>query len=124
MGKALILIAEDCPETRSLYYWWLTEKGFDVAAAGDGEEALKLLDAIQPDLILTDLRMPKVEGLEVIRQVRSRQALAHVPVVAMTAHRGESLGEAVRAGASEVIDKARGLDHLTEILGRLLRQAA
>ena len=124
MGKALILIAEDCPETRSLYYWWLTEEGFDVAAAGDGEEALRLLDTIHPDLILTDLMMPKVDGLEVIRQVRGRQALAHIPVVAMTAHRGESLAAASKAGASEVIDKAKGLDHLTEILGRLLRKAA
>ena len=87
--KACVLVVEDTADTRRLLQFLLTEAGYDVRLAADGAAALRLLLHLRPDVIITDLKLPEVEGLELIRQIRAKGALAHTPIVAITAYCSE-----------------------------------
>lgn len=87
-GRPRLLIAEDDPVIRNLLEFMLTQKGFAIDCVADGEEAMGRLHRKGYDLALIDLQMPKKDGFEVTRAVRSREAAggAHMPIVALTAH--------------------------------------
>lgn len=93
-GRPLILIAEDESEIVDILAAYLTRAAFRTAHARDGREALELHRTLDPDLILLDVRMPHVDGWEVLRQVRQR---GHTPIIMVTAH-------------DEDEDKLRGLE--------------
>lgn len=80
-----ILIAEDHPASLELMRYLLTASGYEVLTAADGEEALAVMRAERPDLLICDLQMPKIDGYEVLRQVREDPGLRHIPVIAVTA---------------------------------------
>lgn len=82
---ARILIAEDHPASLELLRYLLAANGYDILSAEDGEAALDLARRETPDLIICDLQMPKKNGYEVVRQLKSEPALAAIPVVAVTA---------------------------------------
>ncbi|HVG96407.1 MAG TPA: response regulator, partial [Chloroflexota bacterium] len=77
-----ILIAEDEASIVDLASLYLTREGFTVHAARDGEEALELARRVQPDLVVLDLMMPRVDGWEVCRRLRKE---SNVPVIMLTA---------------------------------------
>lgn len=82
---ARILIAEDHPASLELMRYLLEASGYTVLIAADGVEALAVVRAEYPDLLICDLQMPKADGYEVLRQMKDDSALKHIPVIAVTA---------------------------------------
>ena len=80
-----VLIVEDEPDIRELVVHHLKREGYQVSAAASGEEALRQVQAVPPDLVLLDLMMPAMDGLEVCRRLRQDPATASLPIVMLTA---------------------------------------
>jgi CheY-like chemotaxis protein len=111
------LLVEDAPFLRYAFGRLLRLHGFEVREATDGQQALDALDAFQPQLVLTDLMMPVMDGVELIRRLRADPRTATLPIVAITADATESAERQARdAGAIDVITKP--ID-LADLLARL-----
>ena len=103
-----ILVIEDNAIAASLYRSALSQAGYQVDVASDGEAGLAAIDKIHPDLVLLDLMLPKVEGLEVLRQIRSNPALNSMPVmVTSNAYTNARMDELWKAGATQILTKAK-----------------
>ena len=87
--RSKILVVDDEPEAVELIEFNLKQAGFDVVAAADGAEALKKARATPPSLILLDLMLPEVDGLEVCKILRRDPATARIPIVMVTAKAAE-----------------------------------
>jgi DNA-binding response OmpR family regulator len=110
-----MLIVDDEPDAIELLSEFLTGKGYEVIAAYNGEEALKKVKAERPHLILLDIRMPGINGLEVLRQVR--QIDQEVGVIVVTAVQEEETGrQALMLGAFDYIVKPLNLEYLERSL--------
>jgi two-component system phosphate regulon response regulator PhoB len=92
-----ILVVEDEDSLATLLQYNLQKEGYDVALAGDGEEALLKVDERLPDLVVLDWMLPKVSGIEVCRRLRQRNETRNLPIIMLTARGEES-------------DRIRGLD--------------
>ena len=101
-----VLIAEDEPDIRDLLAFHLEREGFEVARAATGDEALRQVSASVPDLLLLDLMLPLVNGLDVCRRLRADPRTASLPIVMLTA-RGEELDRVLglELGADDYIVK-------------------
>ncbi len=86
----LVLVVDDDEAVRTLASWQLESDGFTVAQAGDGNEALTAIDADPPDLVVLDLTMPGVGGLDVLRRVRGAPATEALPVIVLSGRSGET----------------------------------
>lgn len=84
MGGPKVLVAEDDPSVRMTISFVLEDEGFDVSCAEDGEEALRMAKADPPDVILLDSIMPKMDGQEVLMQLRAEVSTRDIPVVVLT----------------------------------------
>ena len=82
--RALVLVVDDEPMIREILAEWLVEEGYRVHCAADGQEALDLVGAEIPDVIVTDIRMPRVHGLQLVERLRANGQA--VPVVFISAH--------------------------------------
>lgn len=95
-----ILLAEDNPLLSKVSTSALRRGGYDVVLAVDGEDALEKAESEQPDLILLDVIMPKLQGFEVLAELRANPATAAIPVVMLSnLGQAEDVQEALRAGA-------------------------
>jgi two-component system, cell cycle response regulator DivK len=104
--KPLILLVEDMLDARELYAEYLAYDGFSVVTAINGHEAIGLARLLRPDLILMDIRLPGMDGLEATADIKSDPQLSHIPVVAITADSSNDISErARRAGCSAIIFK-------------------
>jgi DNA-binding response OmpR family regulator len=103
-----IVIIEDNAAAANIYRGTLLREGFNVEVATDGELGLASVISSPPDLVLLDLMLPKIDGVELLRRIRATASLANLPVVVMsnsyTQARLDSLNE---AGASRIISKAK-----------------
>jgi DNA-binding response OmpR family regulator len=81
---AYILIVEDDPDTRLLYQVALTFEGYDVASAGDGVEALVLMEQRLPDLVVLDLGLPRLDGWSVQQEIAASAVMRQIPIVIAT----------------------------------------
>jgi len=81
-----ILIVEDNPPNMRLIEMVLRAKGYTLLKATDGEEALDMAMRERPDLIIMDIQLPKLNGLEVTKKLRETPALSHIPIIAVTAY--------------------------------------
>jgi len=124
MSKACILLAEDNTDMRLLLHYVLEGRGFEVTEAENGDAALELLAQTHPDLILTDLMMPQVDGLELIRRVRAQDEFTDLPIVAMSAYGGDHLAKAYVNGATATIRKPLEVDTLIDTINQLLPDQA
>ena len=116
---AAILIVEDEPKMRRLIELQLAEQGYATVSAGDAETGLKLLGENPVDLVLTDFRLPGMNGLEFL-QAAKRINVA-LPVVVMTAYGSvETAVEAMKAGASDYVLKPFSLDELVLVIRKEL----
>ncbi len=117
-----ILIVDDEKEIRSLLSKALTKHGgFQIDVAENGEEALKKIEKDQFDLVLTDLKMPKINGLELIRRVATNQP--NTLTVLMTGHGSiDSAIEAMKQGASDYLTKPLNLDEMFIRLRKVLEE--
>ena len=103
---AKVLVVDDDGVTRKFLQFLLRSQGFGVRAAADGIEALELLAREEVDLVITDLNMPRLDGLELIRRIRAHPAAAGIPVILLTTEGDEeSRRQGVEAGASEYLVK-------------------
>ncbi len=119
-----ILLVDDSRVTRELMKVYLIAKDVTLLEAGDGEEALALVRARRPDLVLADLRMPKLDGPSMCAAMRGDPALRTIPVVILTSNRDEdSLGRCRDAGAREVLLKPIQPHPLLEAIRRNLPAA-
>ena len=87
MQDARVLVVDDEPMVREVLSRYLEHDGFDVVTADDGEQALERFDGHRPDLVLLDLMLPRIDGLEVFRRMR---AVGDVPVIMITARGRET----------------------------------
>jgi len=97
-----VLVVEDNPDARDIFVSTLSSHGYEVCEASDGVEALEKLEAAHVDLILTDLRMPRIDGITLASAVRKLAHLHHLPIIALT--------------ATPMINKAGMLDLFDEVL--------
>jgi CheY-like chemotaxis protein len=112
-----VLLVEDAPFLRYAFGRLLRLHGFEVREANDGREALDCVGGFRPQLVLTDLMMPVMDGVELIRRLHDDPATTELPVVAITADSTEVAERQAReAGAVDVITKPIDLPAL---LGRL-----
>ena len=81
-----ILIVEDNPQSMKLLLMTLKPHGYVLLEAEDGQEALKIADRDKPDLIIMDIQLPKVSGLEVTKRLRRMPAFNHILIIAITAY--------------------------------------
>lgn len=79
-----VLVVEDVPSERELICQYLREGGCQVESAADGEQALAMLDRVQPQIVVTDLVMPGMSGLELCRMIKRKPNLEKLPVIACT----------------------------------------
>ena len=101
-----LLLVEDCSDLRHLFARILERHGHQVYAASDGGEALDLAPVFRPEVVVTDLMMPGVDGLELIRRLREMPDLGGVPIVAMSAAATAESERRVReAGAAALLVK-------------------
>ena len=118
-AKGRILVVDDEPNARTALTELLLEEGYIVEAAGDGFEALGRLAAFAPDMVLTDLKMPGMDGLELMSWLRERDPA--LPVVVMSAFGDvETAVGIMRAGARSYLRKPVNLIELTAVLAEEL----
>ena len=112
---ARILIAEDEPDIRELVAFTLRFAGHEVTPASNGEEAVQMASRIIPDLILMDVRMPKMTGYDACRAMKADPVLKDIPVVFLSAKGQDSeIQTGLEAGAEEYLLKPFAPDQLTE----------
>jgi DNA-binding response OmpR family regulator len=105
-----ILIADDNPENLDIFQRRLAVQGYEILMATDGEEALAIARAQQPDLILLDVMMPKMDGIEACRHLKADPSLPFVPIIMVTAKTGsQDVVAGLDAGADEYLPKP--VDH-------------
>lgn len=115
-----VLLVEDTDFLRYAFGRLLRLYGFEVCEATDGREALDRLEEFQPQLVLTDLMMPVMDGVELIRRIHERPDTSNLPVVAITADATTHAERLARnAGAVDVIHKPIDLPTLLERLETL-----
>ena len=112
-GAPIILVIEDYSDSRRLLSSWLRGKGYKVVEARNGKEGLLQANRITPNLILMDLAMPELDGVEATRQLRQRNTLSRTPIFAITAYgTAEVKKDAIAAGCSQVFVKPLDLEAL------------
>jgi len=116
-----ILVVDDDPDHLNVVSTILEESGYQVERAGDAEEALSRIHAFQPAMVLTDLRLPGMDGVQLLERVR--EGMEHVEVVVMTGHEDmtSAIG-AMRAGAFDYVVKPIEVTHLQNLVERCLRE--
>jgi DNA-binding response OmpR family regulator len=121
---AKILIAEDERDIRDLITFTLSFAGHQVTAASNGAEAVEKALQIIPDLILMDVRMPRMTGYEACKRMKEEDSIKHIPVAFLSAKGQETeVQTGLEAGAVEYILKPFSPDQLTERVNKLLAQA-
>jgi CheY-like chemotaxis protein len=120
---AKILIAEDERDIRDLVAFTLRFAGHEVVAVGNGEEAVEAARKEMPDLILMDVRMPRMTGYEACEHMKADDQLKDIPVVFLSAKGQESeIQTGLSAGAAEYLLKPFAPAELTQRVGELLVQ--
>ncbi len=121
--RPTILIVENEVSNRVLIEKVLSTRGYRCLSASNGREALDMLDREVVDLILTDLSMPVLDGYRTTELIRERPAMAHVPIVAVTAYALNDENEAaLHIGCNEYLTKPFKPRQLLEVVERLLPQ--
>jgi two-component system phosphate regulon response regulator PhoB len=118
-----VLVVEDEDALSALLQYNLDKEGYAVTVAGDGEEALVLIDEQQPDLIVLDWMLPKVSGVEVCRRLRARPETRNLPIIMLTARGEES--DRIRGldtGADDYVVKPFSMSELAARIRAVLRR--
>jgi CheY-like chemotaxis protein len=122
MQRLKILLVEDEDDARALYCYMLAVAGYKVSAVRNGLEALAEIQVNRPDVVVTDIVMPVLGGLDLIAAVRSNDELADLPVVAITSLGENHREEARTAGATDVITKPIELARMREVIEAAFRK--
>jgi two-component system cell cycle response regulator DivK len=115
------LVVEDFEDTRYLMRMELERRGFRVLEATNGEEGVEVATREQPDIILMDIGLPVMDGIEATRRIRAQTDARDRLIVALTAHHEtEYRANALAAGCDAYLTKPIDFDWLIDLLGRLL----
>ena len=115
-----ILIIEDNRDSRDILSKLLRMSGYEVVSASDGETGYEVAINQKPDLIITDINMPKMDGIQFVRRIRTNIALAEIPVLVVTAFGASVAREAVEAGADASAEKPFDFDKFLKIIQDLI----
>jgi CheY-like chemotaxis protein len=117
----LVLVVEDYQDAREMYVAYLQFAGFRVAEASNGVEAIEQSLALLPDIILMDLALPKMDGWEATRRLKTDERTRHIPVVALTGHALAGHAEGAKsAGCDSFVTKPCLPDALVAEIRRML----
>ena len=120
--RATVLVVDDNADTRVVVRWMLERWGYRVVEAADGREAYERAVEHRPALVVMDLSMPVADGYEAIRAIRSREELARLPVIAVTAFdRAVARDEAEAAGFDHYLSKPIDFKRLEVLAEKLTR---
>jgi two-component system chemotaxis response regulator CheY len=123
-----VLVVDDSAAIRKILQRVLRQTGMSIRAiyeAGDGQQALEVLKTQNIALVLSDINMPKMDGLQLLASVRTSVQWRHIPVVMITTEGGEAkVGEAVRLGAAGYVRKPFTADQIKEKLAGILESPA
>jgi len=116
-----ILLVEDFDDTRLMMKLWLVRNGYRVLEAETGEEAIGVAQRELPDLIIMDMMMPGMNGLDATQRIREYQALRRTPIVAVSAYgAGEYRAIAIEAGCNEYVSTPFDPSALAELIRNLI----
>ena len=119
--KGKILVVEDNPLNMKLLEMVLRAKNYTLLKATDGEEALDMAMREQPDLIIMDIQLPKMSGLEVTRKLRETPAFSHTPIIGVTAYAMKGDKEKViESGCDAYLSKPINTRELPEVIAKML----
>ena len=123
-GMFRVLLVEDHADTRQMYAEFLGVS-FDVLTAADGEDALRMIGGHAPDVIVTDLSLPGMDGFELISRIRSDAALQSIPIICLSGYGGHEHEQRVRAaGSDRILQKPCMPDELAAIVSEQIAHAA
>jgi two-component system cell cycle response regulator DivK len=119
--EPVVLLIEDNADNRDIYETYLTVVGYRVLLAEDGEEGLRLAFEQRPDLILLDVSIPKVDGWEVARRLKSDERTSQIPILAVTghattAHRAKAAELGLERFLTKPIEPTRLADEISQVL--------
>jgi two-component system chemotaxis response regulator CheY len=122
-----LLVVDDSAAIRKILQRVLRQTGMSIGAiyeAGDGQEALTVLETNKVDLILSDINMPKMDGLQLLASLKASDQWRHIPVIMITTEGGATkVGEAGRLGAAGYVKKPFSADQIKEKLAGILESA-
>ena len=117
-----ILIVDDSSAIRQMLSLTLICAGYEVQTAVDGRDALATLDARRFDLVISDVTMPRLDGIGLVREMKSHPAHQGIPVLMLTKEFDDDLRQAVRdAGAAAWLNKPFSVMRVLDVVARLLR---
>jgi CheY-like chemotaxis protein len=121
-----IIVVDDQPILGTIYRTKFTAEGFQVEVASDGEQALDLIERTNPDLVLLDLNLPKINGMEVLKRLRAQSSFQTLPIIVFSANaRSGITEEAFAAGATMVLSKSNtSPKQMVEIVNKTLAEPA
>ena|SRR5215469_8559690 len=117
MEERKIVLVEDDDDTRTLLKFLLESEGYNVTTADDGRRAMEIVESMQPDILITDLMMPKVSGLELIRH--TRQLHPAIPILLLSGNGDVIKYDALEAGATRIFVKPFDTDELLKTVKAL-----
>ena len=118
-----ILLVEDFDDTRLMMKLWLVKNGYRVLEAQTGEEAISMAQRELPDLIIMDVMMPGMNGLDATQRIREYQPLRRTPIVAVSAYGADEYRSiAIEAGCNEYVSTPFEPNVLAELIKRLLKK--
>ncbi len=124
-ARPLVLVADDDEDILQLVVLRLGRSGYDVVSATDGEAAVELAIARCPDLVVIDVAMPRLDGLEITRILRAREESASIPILLLTARtRDVDVELGLAAGADDYVTKPFSPELLAQRVATLLQIAA
>jgi len=119
--KAKILVVEDDRDTREVLAFYLDSLDYEVVTASCGRTGMDAVRQHRPDLMLTDIHMPHMDGVELIERLRSDRLLRELPILAMTAYGTEKAEKAIAAGADACMAKPLDFANLAQTIEGMLR---
>ncbi len=123
MPKDKIMLVEDNPQNMKLLEILLRSKSYTLLKASDGEEALDMATREQPDLIVMDMQLPKMSGIEVTKRLRRKPVFSQTPIIALTAYamRGDR-ERFLEAGCNAYLSKPINTRELPALIDRMLEE--
>lgn len=119
--RGVVLIADDTADTRDLYCLYLTSRGFKVVTAKDGEAAVEMALRHQPDVVVIDFAMPRLDGMAAIQRLKTDSRTRHTPIVMLTANPLRAAqGRSLQASLDGFLTKPCLPEHLEQHIDALM----
>jgi two-component system alkaline phosphatase synthesis response regulator PhoP len=118
-----VLVVEDDADSRDLLNFRLTREGYIVRTAGDGISGFHVARIKKPNVIITDITLPEMNGLELIRQIRLDPEIAETPIVVYTAYTREQMEIVFSAGANRSFYKPLDIDKVIDYINELWKKS-